>query len=198
MKKHSFYIEPFAPFGLFVLFFVCEKTVQTAMISSVFVHEAAHLIAALFCGERIQSVRLTSFGISLGFSNPKSYGEEAFVAICGPMISFLFAATGRFGGGAFGEQVCTFSAFLGLINLFPLPTFDGWRVLRAAISCLFGLDAAERAAHAISMVCLFAAWVMSIYILFYSGANFALLLFCSYIFAVTVIKRDCIYKEKMI
>lgn len=198
MNKHSFYIEPFAPTGLFMLFFVWERTARIAIITSVAVHEAAHLIAALFCGEHIKSVRMTSCGISLGFSNPKSYGEEAFVAICGPLVSFLFAAVGYFNGGAFGEQVCSFSAFLGLINLFPLPTFDGWRVLRAAISFLRGPDAAERAAHIISMICLFAAWVMAIYILFYSGANFALLLFCSYIFAATVIKRDCIYQKKMI
>lgn len=114
MNKHSFYIEPFAPTGLFMLFFVWERTARIAIITSVAVHEAAHLIAALFCGEHIKSVRMTSCGISLGFSNPKSYGEEAFVAICGPLVSFLFAAVGYFNGGAFGEQGVPFLRFWGL------------------------------------------------------------------------------------
>ncbi len=198
MKKPSFYIEPLAPAGLFLLFFVCEKTARISILSSVLVHEAAHLISAIFCGERVQSVRVTPCGITLGFSAPKTYGEEAFVAICGPMASFAYAVIGFFRGGSFGTEVLLFSAFLGIMNLLPLPSFDGWRVLRAIVASIFGITAAERALHAASMVFLLFAWVLSVYVLFYSGANFALLFFCAYIFAFTVIKKDCIHEQKMI
>lgn len=198
MKKPSFYIEPLAPAGLFLLFFVCEKTARISILTSVLVHEMAHLLAALSCGEKTQNVRITPFGITLGFSVPKTYGEEAFVALCGPAASFLYAAFGFFRGGSFGTEVFLFSAFLGIMNLLPFPTFDGWRILRAFTAYFFGTDAAERVLHAVSMVCLFLAWVLSIYVLFYSGANFALLFFCAYIFAFTVIKKDCIREKKMI
>lgn len=198
MKKPSFYIEPLAPAGLFVLLFVCEQMVCVSIVTSVLIHEAAHLLAALFCGERTKSVRITPFGISLGFSLPKTYGEEAFVALCGPAASLVYAAFGYFRGGAFGTEVLIFSAFLGIINLLPFPTFDGWRILRALLCRILGFDTAERIMHAISLICLFFAWMISVYILFYSGANFALLFFCAYIFAFTVIKKDCIREKKMV
>jgi stage IV sporulation protein FB len=198
MKKPSIYIEPLAPAGIFVLLFVCENMVRVSIITSVIVHEAAHLLAAIFCKEKVRSIRITPFGITLGFTCPKTYKEEAFVALCGPLASIAYAALGYFRGGAFGTEVMLFSAFLGAMNLLPFPTFDGFRILHALFAQIFGCNIAERIMHALSLACLFAAWTISIYILFYSGANFALLLFCAYIFAFTVIKKDCIHEKKMV
>jgi len=198
MKKISFHIEPFAPTGLFLLFFSWEAAARTAVITSVLVHELSHLAAAKMYGGNTESVSLTAFGISLGFAPPKTYGEEIFVAAAGPAASFLFAALGHARGGAFGGEVFVFSLFLGLMNLIPLASFDGNRIITALISLLFGQGAARAVSAALSYAFLFLAWVISIYILFYSGANFALLLFCAYIFVFTVIKKDCNSRKKVI
>ena len=191
MKKLSFKIEPFAPAGLFLLFFSWEPAARAAVISSVLAHELSHLAAAKICGGRTESVRLTAFGISLGFSAPKSYGEEIFVAAAGPIASFAFAMLGKVRGGAFGGEVFIFSLFLGLLNLIPLASFDGNRIVTAFFSLVFGERTARAVSSALSYTFLFLAWVISVYILFYSGANFALLLFCAYIFMFTVAKKDC-------
>ncbi|MBQ9745351.1 MAG: M50 family metallopeptidase [Clostridia bacterium] len=188
MKKFSFYIEPFAPAGLFLLFFSWEAAARTAVITSVLVHELSHLAAAKMCGGRVQSLRLTAFGISLGFSPPKTYGEEMFVAAAGPAASFAFAALGQARGGEFGAQVCLFSLFLGIMNLIPIASFDGNRIVSAALSLLFGEAAARAVSSALSHAFLFLAWVLAVYVLFYSGVNFALLLFCAYVFVFTVFK----------
>lgn len=198
MKKFSFRVEPFAPAGLFLLFFSWEPAARAAVIASVLAHEASHLAAAKMCGERVESARLTAFGISLGFSPPHSYGEEAFVASAGPLASFALAALGRARGGAFGGEVFVFSLFLGLLNLLPLASFDGSRIISALLSFAFGESAARAAASALSYAFLFLAWVVSVYVLFYSGANFALLLFCAYIFVFTVIKKDCNSRNKVV
>ncbi|MBQ8403596.1 MAG: hypothetical protein IJX55_04120 [Clostridia bacterium] len=198
MKKISFYIEPFAPAGLFLLFFSWELTARVAVVCSVLVHELAHLAAVKLCGGKTERVRITAFGISLGFSAPKTYGEEAFVAAAGPLASFAFAALGHFCGGAFGGEVLSFSLFLGLINLLPFEGFDGGRIIGASVSSLFGERAGARVCSALSYACLFAAWVIAVYIFFYSGVNFALLLFCAYIFVFTVIKKDCNSENKVI
>ena len=198
MKKISFHIEPFAPAGLFLLFFSWEAAARTAVISSVLVHELSHLAAAKICGGRVESVSFTAFGISLGFSPPKTYGEEIFVAAAGPCASFLFAALGHARGGAFGAEVFVFSLFLGLMNLIPLASFDGNRIITATLSLLFGQEAAQRVSCLLSYTFLFLAWVLSVYVLFYSGSNFALLIFCAYIFVFTVIKKDCNFRDKMI
>ena len=118
MKKFSFRVDPFAPAGLFLLFFSWEPAARAAVVASVMAHELSHLAAAKICGERVESARLTAFGISLGFSPPHSYGEEAFVAAAGPAASFALALLGRARGGAFGSEVFVFSLFLGLLNLF--------------------------------------------------------------------------------
>lgn len=191
MKKISFRIEPFAPTGLFLLFFSWESAARAAVLSSVLVHELSHLAAAGMYGGRVESLSITAFGVSLGFSPPKTYGEEIFVAAAGPAASFLFAALGRARGGVFGSEVFVFSLFLGLMNLIPLASFDGNRMLTALVSLLFGESAARKASAFLSYSFLFLAWVVSVYVLFYSGANFALLLFCAYIFVFTVIKKDC-------
>ena len=198
MKKISFRIEPFAPTGLFLLFFSWEAVARIAVISSVLVHELSHLAAAKMHGGRVESVSITAFGISLGFSPPKTYGEEIFTAAAGPAASFLFAALGHARGGDFGGEVFVFSLFLGLMNLIPLASFDGNRIVTAMLALLFGEYAAQKASAALSYFFLFLAWVVSVYILFYSGVNFALLIFCAYIFVFTVIKRDCNSRDKVV
>ena len=198
MKKISFRIEPFAPTGLFLLFFSWEAVARIAVISSVLVHELSHLAAAKMHGGRVESVSITAFGISLGFTPPKTYGEEIFTAAAGPAASFLFAALGHARGGDFGGEVFVFSLFLGLMNLIPLASFDGNRIVTATLALLFGEYAAQKASAALSYFFLFLAWVVSVYILFYSGVNFALLIFCAYIFVFTVIKRDCNSRDKVV
>ena len=198
MKKFSFRIEPFAPAGLFLLLFSWEAVARTAVICSVLVHELSHLAAAKIHGGKVRSVSLTAFGISLGFSPPKTYGEEIFVAAAGPAASFLFAVLGHARGGAFGGEVFVFSLFLGLMNLIPLASFDGSRIISALLSLLFGESAAAKVSLALSYAFLFLARVISVYVLFYSGANFALLLFCAYIFVFTVIKKDCNSHDKVL
>lgn len=198
MKKISFRIEPFAPTGLFLLFFSWEAVARTAVISSVLVHELSHLAAAKMHRGSVESVSITAFGIALGFSPPKTYGEEIFTAAAGPAASFLFAALGHARGGAFGREVFVFSLFLGLMNLIPLASFDGSRIVTATLAMLFGEYAAQKASAALSYFFLFLAWVVSVYILFYSGVNFALLIFCAYIFVFTVIKKDCNSRDKVV
>jgi stage IV sporulation protein FB len=198
MKKFSFRVEPFAPAGLFLLFFSWEPAARAAVITSVLAHELSHLAAAKLCGERVESARLTAFGIALGFSPPKSYGEEAFVAVAGPAASFALAFLGRARGGAFGGEVFVFSLFLGLLNLIPLASFDGSRITSALLSLAFGENAARTVSSALSYAFLFLTWVVSVYIFFYSGVNFALLLFCAYIFVFTTVKKDCNSQRKVI
>ena len=198
MKKISFYVEPFAPSGLFLVIFSWEPCRSTAVLTSVLVHELAHFAAMKMCGGTLESIRITAFGINMGFSLPKTYSEECFVAAAGPIISFVYAYIGCLRGGKFGQEVFVFSLLLGLVNMIPIASFDGSRILKSAIASLCGIDAAEKAANAVSAFFLLVIWVVAVYILFYSGANFALLLFCAYIFIFTVIKKDCNFTDKML
>ena len=191
MRKISLYVEPFAPTGLFLLFFSWELYARMAVITSVLVHELSHYAAMKMYGGRVERVRITAFGIGLGFSPPKTYPEEMFVAAAGPAASFAYSAIGYFDGGDFGREVFVFSLFLGIINMLPLASFDGNRIIKAFISMLLGVEVAEKVSNALSIMFLFTTWVIAVYILFYSGVNISLLLFCAYIFIFAVVKKDC-------
>jgi Zn-dependent protease len=101
-------------------------------------------------------------------------------------------------GRHFRRRGLRFSLFLGILNLIPLASFDGSRIATALLSLLFGEEAARAVSAVLSYTFLFLAWVVSVYVLFYSGANFALLLFCVYIFVFTVIKKDCNSRRKVV
>ena len=60
MKKISFRVEPFAPTGLFLLFFSWESAARAAVIASVLAHELAHLAAAKMCGGKVLNYALIS------------------------------------------------------------------------------------------------------------------------------------------
>lgn len=198
MKKVSLYVEPFAPAGLFLVVFSWEPCRSIAVLTSVFVHEMAHFTAMKMCGGALESIRITAFGINMGLSMPKTYAEECFVAAAGPIASFAYAWIGFVRGGAFGDEAYIFSLLLGLVNIIPIASFDGSRILRSIVASILGIDAAEKAVSAVSALFLLAIWVISVYVLFYSGVNFALLLFCAYIFIFTVIKKDCNFTDKML
>ena len=56
MKKFSFRVEPFAPAGLFLLFFSWEPAARAAVIASVLAHELSHLAAAKLCSIRKSNI----------------------------------------------------------------------------------------------------------------------------------------------
>ena len=187
------------------------------------IHETAHGYAAWKCGDNtaynlgrlslnpakhidlMGTIAMLVFGF--GWAKPVPVNTRNFrnhkrgmaiTAAAGPLASFALAALGRVRGGAFGGEVFVFSLFLGLLNLLPLASFDGSRILRASLSLLFGESAARAISSALAYAFLFLAWIVSVYILFYSGANFALLLFCAYIFVFTIVKKDCNSRKKVV
>lgn len=108
---------------------------------TVLIHELAHAVVARRKGIEVPSITLFIFG---GVSNlgrqPKTAGEEAAIAIAGPLASFAIAgvALGVALIGGASEKVegiftylATVNLILGVFNLLPGFPLDGGRVLRA-------------------------------------------------------------------
>ena len=181
--------HPFAAAGLFLLFFASPAPYAFAVLSSVFLHEAGHLTAALLFGERVRGIRLMPAGISIALSPPSSYAEEFCVAAAGPAMNLLYALAAELLPFAAGTWVRGISLFLACLNLLPLFPLDGGRMLSSFTASLFGAEWARRLALVFSLLFLSALWVLSLYILFYSGVNVMLLLFCAYLFSYIVLKK---------
>lgn len=185
-----FYLHPFAAAGLFLLAAVVPRAYAFAAVSSVLLHEAGHMTAALLLGKRVTEIRLMPVGISIGLSDASSYREEFLIAAAGPFMSLLYAGAAFFWmPRSVGGYICSLSLSLAVLNLLPLKTLDGGRMAGAVLSRLCGEEVSDKVLYAATCVCLAVLWVLSLYIFFYSGVNFTLLMFCAYLFSYLIVKK---------
>ena len=104
-------------------------------------------------------------------------------------MNLLYASVCIYLPYGIGGTVRGVSVLLGTINLLPLAPLDGGRILAALLTPLCGADVCQVISDFCSLILLALLWVISLYIFFYSGINFMLLLFCSYLFSYIVLKK---------
>ncbi len=182
-------IHPFAISGLFLLLFSMPQAYTFAVLTSVILHETGHLCASLLYGKHPEYIKIMPTGISIGLSVSSSYKEEIAIAAAGPLINLLYCAASPLFPTEASETVKTVSLLLCLINLLPISTFDGGRILESSLAFFFGEAPAERILQITTAACLCCLWVLSLYIFFYSGINMALLIFCAYLFSFLITKK---------
>ena len=188
-KRLELSVHPFAAAGLFILLFASPAEYAFAVLSAVFLHELGHTAAALLLHKKIEGVRLMPTGINIALSAPSSYAEEFYIAAAGPLINFLYAMAAVFLPYGADAAVRQITLLLGTLNLLPLAPLDGGRMLAALTAPLFGEETARTVSVLCSLVFLSLLWVLALYIFFYSGVNFMLLLFCAYLFSYIVLKK---------
>ncbi len=158
------------------------------------IHELGHLAAAVACGVRITGMRLDLFGARLELPGLLSYRQELFVALGGPAANLLTAAVLFRAWTACGCPVCGASpslsgwalvlgvllpASLGLcaVNLLPVASLDGGRILSCLLSLTLGADVARRVLRLLSLFLLTLLWLLSVYALLRAGQFLSLFVF---------------------
>lgn len=158
------------------------------------IHELGHLAAAVACGVRITGMRLDLFGARLELPGLLSYRQELLVALGGPAANLLTTAVLFRAWTACGCPVCGASpslsgwalvlgvllpASLGLcaVNLLPVATLDGGRILSCLLSLTLGADAARRVLRLLSLFLLTLLWLLSVYALLRAGQFLSLFVF---------------------
>lgn len=158
------------------------------------IHELGHLAAAVACGVRITGMRLDLFGARLELPGLLSYRQELLVALGGPAANLLTATVLFRAWTACGCPVCGASpslsgwalvlgvllpASLGLcaVNLLPVASLDGGRILSCLLSLTLGADAARRVLRLLSLFLLSLLWLLSVYALLRAGQFLSLFVF---------------------
>ncbi len=141
-----------------------------SMAAAVLAHEAGHAIAALALKRKIAAITIEPFGARLVLSGGIPYAHELLIAISGPAASLLLFLC--LSGSADGIADC--SVFLCIINLLPVATLDGGRVLDCAVSYFFGPNAGARALKIGGRLCIFALWLLSVYLVLRYDGGFGL------------------------
>ena len=145
------------------------------------IHEGGHLIAAWGAGVGIKGMRFDLFGARMELRGLLSYGQELMVAVGGPLASFLSAAVAypfrALQGGAGVSLFFGASLILGGVNLLPVSTLDGGRILGCAIARLIGEGAARIALQVTTGFCLGLLWLLAVYALLRDGQMLSLFVF---------------------
>lgn len=154
---------------------VCLLTVVAASL-----HECGHLAAARLLGIRWERMRLSFLGMRLETGGRiLSYGEEWLLCAAGPLVSLISAAAAAPFWHVW-EAARFFSCaslVLGVLNLLPIRTFDGGRMLEVFLLSALGTRAARRVMALCSFLFLFLLWATAVYFLLRAGDGLSLFCF---------------------
>jgi len=180
MKKKSIGIAPQVALVYLLMILgdrsgLCLVTVVAALL-----HECGHLLAARLLRIPLGGFRLSFLGARLEVSGRvMSYGEEWLLCAAGPFVSLCAAALVA-PLWQYAEVARAFSCaslVLGLLNLLPIRSFDGGRMLSCALARFCGTRAAERGEALCSFFFLFLLWATAVYFLLRAGDGLALFCF---------------------
>ncbi len=169
-----------AVFALLILlggYRIIDLSVAISWFFAVFLHEMGHLFAASICGARIRLLTLDVTGAKMTLCGKLlSYKEEMLIAAAGPCVNLISSGLifPYFGDFA------SFSMMLGILNLFPILSFDGYRILFSLIALCSGSEKANSVMKILSFCAVIFLWLLSVYLLLRFSAGFsAFILACS-------------------
>lgn len=124
----SFYF--FAICSVFLLF--DDKLFLTTLLAS-FLHECGHITAIFITGAKISKIKVNAFSVDIIQDNCLPYLKEIFIILSGPILNIMLCIL--------AELIYEFSKIeslrffsvqnliIGVINLLPISSLDGGRVL---------------------------------------------------------------------
>ncbi len=186
--------------------------------ASALLHELGHLAAAKLRGIEIKEMRIgiTGARICTG-ADIGSYKDEFILCMAGPLVNAVIVALGviaayiydappdtladaaqrffmgcepSFMGAAAFFVLC--AAVQGIVNLAPIRTLDGGRMLYCISAMLFSQRTAERIVGASSAVCAFILWTVALFLMLRIGEGLGIYAFCACLFFTTLRDRDLV------
>ena len=136
-------ISIFGMLMLLILIFGDNSIYSAIALSAAAVHEIGHIIAAKILGVKFKTLSLNLLGARLGLDTPLySYKKEFLLCAAGPAINIItgIIALYLYHLRIHDEHILFFaiaSFFLALLNLLPIKSFDGGRILYSFISRYF-------------------------------------------------------------
>lgn len=175
---------------LLLSLFLSAKLLGVIPLIAAAIHECGHILAARICGVRLGKMDVGIFGARISISDGiYSYAEEIFVCAAGPLINLIcadIAAVFLYLYRVENDAVYLFilsSLCLAALNLLPIRTFDGGRIISALICRFWGPTVADTAVKILSFFSLFALWCISLYLMLRTSASLSLFVFSLSVFS---------------
>ena len=163
-------------------------------LSVAIIHELGHVICAKARRVRLESLDIGIFGARINLDHAiYSYNDEIAVCIGGPAINLISADVAAiilhtfdiYSNGAYFFIFASLS--LAILNLLPIKSFDGGRILFAILAKHLSLERAEQILAVSSFISLFLLWAFSLYLLLRTSASLSLFIFSVSVFATIFI-----------
>lgn len=168
MRRKRFLIQPLAVIYLFIML-LCDKSGLAAMsLLAAGLHEIGHLIAASAMKIPIGAMRFDLLGARIDIKGRMlSYGEEWLLCASGPFSSLVFSVIGSFfwSHTSLAIAFSCASLLLGLLNLLPIQTFDGGRMLECALLSLLPPQKTNFVLRGCTFFFLWLLWAFSAYLM---------------------------------
>ncbi len=180
MRKYRWRFCPTVLLFLIWMLFCDRSGIGVATLLAAALHECGHLAAAKWLRIPFRALRLTPLGARLETgTGVLSYGEEFLLAAAGPLTSLLASLGAAMFWRAFGffRLFSCASLLLGVLNLLPIRSFDGGRMLESMLSQKAGVRVACRMMQVLSFFFLLVLFSLAVYLLLRAGDGLSLLLF---------------------
>ena len=173
-------IRPITLLFLLGLVITDRTGIGATTIFAAALHELGHLMAARCMGIPLKNIRLDLLGARIEIGGRMlSYGEEWLLAAAGPLTS-LIVSLGAAPFWQLSTHAVTFSCasvILGGLNLLPIRTFDGGRMLETTLMRFTTPRICRRFMNLCTLVFLFLLWAVAVYFLLRANEGLSLMCF---------------------
>ena len=168
MKRKRLLIQPLAIIYLLCMLTVDKSGIAAMSLLAAALHEVGHLIAARFLKIPIRAMRLDLLGARIDVKGRiLSYGEEWLLCMAGPLSSLAFSLVGSlfWSHSKLAVAFSCASLLLGLLNLLPIQTFDGGRMLECALLSFTTPQKVGSILRGCTFIFLWLLWAFSAYLM---------------------------------
>ena len=187
MKRKRFLIQPLALIYLIFMLFYDKSGLAAMSFLAAALHEVGHLVAARLLKIPVGSMRFDLLGARIDVKGRiLSYGEEWLLCASGPLSSLLFSLVGSFfwSHGKLAVAFSCASLLLGLLNLLPIQTFDGGRMLECALLSFSSPKQTSDILRGCTFLFLWLLWAFSAYLMIKIADGITL-----FFFTITLLAR---------
>ncbi|MBQ7336033.1 MAG: site-2 protease family protein [Clostridia bacterium] len=186
MRKRKLKVQPLALLFLLWMLISDRSGVGVMTVLAALLHESGHMLAAKCLHIPLRHLRMDLLGARLEVCGRMlSYSEEWLLCAAGPFSSLCFAALASplWKISSLAIAFSCASVLLGALNLLPIRTFDGGRMLECFLSMFSGPRTVRRVMLCCSFMFLFLLWAVAVYFLLRAGDGLSLFFFSMSLFS---------------
>ena len=174
---------------LFLSLLLTHSYFAICALSAIILHELGHIIAARLCKVKFKALNIGIYGAGLNAERTDfSYKNEIIIALGGALSNLItvLASLPLY----LSTQSTTLLSFiassilLGIMNLLPIKTFDGGRILHSLLCLFFTPFTSDKILSISSFFIIFILWTISVYLMLIYGMGLS-----SFVFSLSLFSR---------